>query len=488
MHGKVVSYQGSTGRGVITTLAKKLFEFNKAAWHDKRVIPAIGMFVEFRAETNFVSDAHASKFQIFDERTVVSEYDFWHTESDEELETLEETKKFEYVESIYKKTDYNTIEEIVSLMTVADAVKGYFFAESSSVAAIDDLAHDDHMIIIDYIQLKRFINKALETLLFSDKTIQRDKFSEFFAILTRLENSYESMVKYQNLNIENIFEQSFIRFQFHYQAFCSAIENHKDRLTLAKKQEKGYAFQVNTLLNRIQSNMGNVEANKEKLEKIQVQLQASIKERERVGENLARLEAIRKNFYDTHLTAFQVIFQTAFNRFFKKIKNGLDHCGSLLDDQIWRLAANSSSLKNHFKGGGEENYCAVNFALQYLNRLNKSMLHNADQDLWRYCNAFQKQQRTYALIVSSNIDLTTEVKVNILARKKYLVVKHAPKKINLQSLLRDFNFATIYVDKDLDWASNEEVLKEIQGFKNNVNAKIEEIVAAVVLKHVRRVP
>ena len=74
--------------------------------------------------------------------------------------------------------------------------------------------------------------------------------------------------------------------------------------------------------------------------------------------------------------------------------------------------------------------------------------------------------------------------MNILARKKYLVVKHAPKRINLQSLLRDFNFATIYIDKDLDWASNE----EIQGFKNNANAKIEEIDAAVVLKNVRRVP
>lgn len=486
MHGKIVSFQGSTGRGVITTMAKKLYEFNKAAWHDKRVIPAIGMFVEFRAETSFASDAHASKFQTFNEQSVVSEYDFWHTDSDEELETLEETKKFEYVESIYTKTDYNTIEEIVSLMTVADAVKGYFFAESAAVAAIDDLAHDDHMILVDYIQLKRFINKALETLLFSDKTIMRDKFSGYFAILTRLENSYETMVKYQNLNIENIFEQSFIRFQFHYQAFCSAIENHKERLSLAKKQEKGYAFQVNSLLGRIQNNRGNLEANKEKLEKIQVLLQASIKERERLSENLVRLEGIRKNFYDNHLTAFQVIFQTAFNRFFKKIKNGLDHCGSLLDDQIWRMAASSAALKNHFKNGGEENYCAVNFALQYLNRLNKSMLHNADQDLWRYCNAFQKQHRTYALIVSSNIDLTTEVKVNILVRKKYLIVKHAPKLINLQSLLRDFNFTSIYVDKHLDWLSAEDAIKEIKTFKNNANAKIEEIDAEVILKNMRR--
>lgn len=487
MHGKIVSYQGATGRGVITTMAKKLFEFNKTSWHDKRVVPAVGMFVEFRADTNFVSDVHASRFQIFDEQSVVSEHDFWYTENDEELAEIEETKRFEYIQDIYKKTDYDSIQEIQSLITVADSVKNYFFTENSSVAAIDNLAQDDHMILIDYLYLKRFIFKALDTLLFSDKTINRDRFAEYLAILTRLENSYEAMVKYQNLNTEYIFEHSFLRLQFHYQALCSAIENHKDKLSLAKKQEKGYAFQVNSLLGRIENNRGDIEENKAKLEKIQNLLQTSIKEREHAATNLERLQEIKQTFYENNLKSFKLVFQTAFNRFFRRIKDGLNHCGSLLDDQIWRLSANSVALKKaHFKNGAEENYCAVNFALQYLSRLNKNMLHNHDQELWSYCNPFQKQHRSYILIVSSNIDLTTEVKLNALVRKKYLLVKHAPKLINLQSLLRDFNFTTIYVDKDIDWASVDDIIKEIKSFKNNASTTIEEIDANEVLKTTRR--
>ncbi len=487
MHGKIVSYQSATGRGVIITVSKTLFEFNKKTWHDKRMIPTVGMYVEFRGESKYVSDAHASKFQVFDERTVITENDFWYTEDDEELETLEEKLRFAHIQKIFSSTNYTTIEEIQSVLSVADATKNYFFAENTAVEATDNLAHDDHMIVLNYIQLRRFITKALDSLLFSDKTIARDKFSEYLGILTRLENSYETMLKYQKINIENVFEDTFLKFQFHYQAFIASIQSHKEKLNLLKRQQQGFKNDVRIFLGRIETNRGDIEKNKEKLKKAQDSLSNIVIEYEKVEENLNRLENIKKDFYQKHFNAFSVVFQSTFNRFFKKIKEGLDHCGSLLDDQIWRLSANSTALKNyHFKNGAEENFCAINFALQYLSRLNKNMLHANDQELYTYCEKIQKATRKYMLIVSSNIELTTEIKVHALVRSKYLVVKHAPKMINLQSLLRDFSFGSIHVDQDVEWASTEDIIKEIESFSNNANAIIHQVSVQDALKGIRK--
>ncbi|RAX58371.1 hypothetical protein CCZ01_02845 [Helicobacter monodelphidis] len=473
MHGKIVSFQNATGRGVVTTVSKMLFEFNKETWHDKRVIPAIGMFVEFRGDNKYITDAHASKFQIFDENSLVSERDFWHTNSDEELETLEEKARFATVQNIFSSTNYETIREVPVTINVAEAAKNYFFSEATAVNAIDELNHDSNILLLDYNQLKRFIAKTLETLLFADKSITRDKFSEYLGILTRLENSYEGMLKYQHVNMENLFNDYFLKFQCHYQALCSAIEGRKEKITLFTRQEKGFSSEINMLLGRIETKRGDEAKNKEKLQKVQVALQSSIKEHERIKKSLEQLEKIKEDFYKQHFDAFSVVFQSTFNRFFKKIKDGLDICGTLLDEQIWKFSVNSVALKNyHFKNGAEENFCAVNFALQYLSRLNKSLLHGADQDLYNYCHKLQKGVRKYFLIVSENIEMTKELKVMILAKEKYYVVKHAPKIINLQSLLRDFSFEQIYIDEKLEWGNKDTIKEEIKGFKNNIGVEI----------------
>ncbi|MDE5602934.1 MAG: hypothetical protein K2I71_03310, partial [Helicobacter sp.] len=113
MHGRIVRYLSSNGRGVVINASKMLFEFTKETWHDKKVIPMEGMFVEFRCnEINQITDCKVSKFQEFGGNTFISELDFWHNETDEQLETIQSNKRDLVIQKIYKITNYDKIKEI----------------------------------------------------------------------------------------------------------------------------------------------------------------------------------------------------------------------------------------------------------------------------------------------------------------------------------------------------------------------------------------
>ena len=53
MHGKIVMYMESTGRGTVMNLAKVFYDFNRLSWQHKRSMPSVGVYVEFTADENF---------------------------------------------------------------------------------------------------------------------------------------------------------------------------------------------------------------------------------------------------------------------------------------------------------------------------------------------------------------------------------------------------------------------------------------------------
>ena len=61
MHGRISRYSMATGSGVVTNYSKKIFELRKEHWHDRKLLPAAGMYVEFRLdESGHIVDAHSS--------------------------------------------------------------------------------------------------------------------------------------------------------------------------------------------------------------------------------------------------------------------------------------------------------------------------------------------------------------------------------------------------------------------------------------------
>ncbi len=489
MHGKIVSYQDSTGRGVVINIAKSLFDFNKETWHDPKVFPASGLLVECRIDGNRATDVHASKFQVFDSSVLVNEHDFWKTETDDELESIEEKKRVAAIQTISRNTDYAKLEDIDITITVAQAIKNYFVMENTTIDMIQEISHNHKTFILDYSLMKRFILKALDTLLFLDKSILKDRFAQYTGIIARLENSYKGMTRYSNVNIPALFDEYFLRHQIYYQALNVAISDIKDSLNLTNKHEQSLSKQISLVQKRIEVQRQNKDNHKptptihddyKQIENLQENLKKHKKDHHSFAENLKKLEAIRDDFYKRHFDTFNIVFTTTFNRITKKIKEGLNFCGSLLDDQIWEMSSHSSSLKaQHFKGGAEENVCSINFALFYLSHLDKYLLRDTEEALCKYCEKISNHMRRYFLIITSDTDFATDMKVKILALNKYYVVKHIHKLIALQTLINTITFEKIYFDENISWAKAEQIIQEVKDSKKNTKTEVKIVSKAL---------
>lgn len=471
MHGKIVTFQDFTGKGVVINHFKKLFSFSRPTWHDPKALPTKGLLVEFRADQDQILDIHASRYQTFNENSLVSEHDFWVTETDEELAEREEKKRFVKINEIYRTTDYATLNDVPVSLPVAQAVKNYFVLENAAISMIDELPQDiEHML--DYLLMKRFLLRALDTLLFMDRTRTRDYFLRYTTTITRLENSYRILARINNLSVVPAFEDYFLKYQIHYQALCSAVTSNREGATLLERQKQSVAREIKFL----QKQMENQKAKPEVLKKIQDLSETIDKQQKQltqVSTKIQHLEELRDDFYKRNLETFELVLNTAYERILRKLKNGLNISSTLLDDEIWKLSVQSTSIKvQFFRNGGEENICTYNFAKFYLRHLDQKMLQGTDHELESYCKKIAKTAQKYFLIVSENIDFITNVKVQILAQAKFYQCKQAEKVIALHSFLRDIAFAQIIIDKDIRWLSTDEIIATIQEFPKNKNAEI----------------
>ncbi len=416
MHGKIVTFQDATGKGVVINHFKKLFSFSRATWHDPKALPTKGLLVEYRADNDQILDIHASRYQDFSD-SLVSEHEFWQTETDDELADKEEKKRFAKINDVYKSTDYATLNNVPVSLPIAQAVKNYFVLENAAIAMIDELPQDiEHML--DYLLLKRFLLRALDTLLFMDRTRTRDYFLRYTTTIMRLENSYRILARINNFNVVPIFEEFFLRYQVHYQALCSAITSSREGHTMLERQKQGATREIKFLQRQIDTKQAKPNT-LERIKELSNNLNEQQKQIAKAQTQIKKLEELRDDFYQRNLETFKLVLNTSYERLLRKLKNGLNISSTLLDDEIWKLSVNSSSIKvQFFRNGGEENICTYSFAKFYLHHLDTKMLQGINYELENYCKKIRKTSQKYFLIVSDNLDFITNVKLQILTQAK----------------------------------------------------------------------
>lgn len=130
MHGKIAIYMDSTGRGTVTNSANTFFDFSRQIWNDKKSMPSVGMLVEFRTLSSdkksengapvpvskTITGIKPSKFQEFKEGDFITEHDFWKTDSDDELEDLQNSRRSAYITELYRSIDFDSIEKFPYLL------------------------------------------------------------------------------------------------------------------------------------------------------------------------------------------------------------------------------------------------------------------------------------------------------------------------------------------------------------------------------------
>ncbi|MBZ7955188.1 hypothetical protein [Campylobacter molothri] len=486
MHGKIAIYMDSTGRGTVTNSANTFFDFNRQIWNDKKSMPTVGMFVEFRtlstenknadgtsASVNkTITSIRPSKFQEFKEGDFITENDFWKTNDDDELEDLQNSRRSAYITELYRTIDFDSIEKIPLSFTIPQAIQKYFAHEILSVETLQSNLEDEKDIpcILDYVIIKRFLFKAYDTLIFMDNSIDQTQFNALKSIMMHLENSYKQMAADRKPNITKIFNETFLSLQCHYQALMATIDTKKNRLASIEAQMKTLQSEIALKLKAANPDQEKIKARQERLENLQ-------KEVESYKTSLKRLQAIQEDFYKKNYNIFENAFKLSREKLFKKIVTGLNLCATIMDIKIWHLSIKSSGVKNSYFSmtNIENSFCSLSFAEHYLSRLNKSTLNPFDQKLLIYIQKITKEQRRKFLVVTSDLDLLCKLKIENFAQNPYYIVKYAPKKVNYQSLMRDNTFDIVYIDEKHVWESVADIILQGKHFDKTGKTKFKLI-------------
>lgn len=479
MHGKIMIYINATGRGTVVNLAKSLFEFGKSAWHDKKTMPAVGMLVEYRADGKFITNVRPSKFQSFDEGSFLSEKDFWKTSDDASLEDLQQNRIDEHIQALYRREDFDNFDEIKSTLDVKTAISKYFQHETSLIASIKKMDLSKMPAEIDFFVMKRFLTKAFDTLLFTDSRIARESFEGVTNTMSYLEYIYQDLrLKQKALNMQDIFKENFLRTQYYYQALVFAIDNRRNKVLAIKRKVNSLASEVKMKTSRLGTLSGNAKDQMiELISKRNEQLSLLKKHFAFYTQNLAKLESLRKAFYDKNYKMFDLYFTKTLAGVLMAVRKGLNICASQLDMEIWQASLKSASVSNaFFRTNYEYAFCSAYFANMYLSRLNANLLNKIDAKLYKYTNFLLAKHEKKYMVITQNLDTYYKLKIQCFKLSPYNTVRHAPKKVNYQAFLKEATYDFIYIDEKTAWTSAADIILESrQFFKQGAQTKFKII-------------
>ena len=448
MHGRISRYSMATGSGVITNYSKKIFELRKEYWHDRKLLPATGMYVEFRLDENGrIVDAHSSAYQEFSENSLIKEIDFWKTDTDEELKTKEADLRNQIAESIFQKTNYLEMKNIEVSVPIEDCLKEYFAPESQAIKfSLTDIEEISTENQLNYLVVRRFLSKAMDYLVYCDKNITPDVFALDLQKVNNLEYSYKALLQSSGLKPEAIYETVFLDKQLHYRGAIKAILGIKEKVIQLRNKVKFCMSEVKKLRTKIEAKQkdpslpGKLETQKNIMAKAEeeIKILASCQE---------RLESITKLFRDGHLSSFVDAFHSAHAKLKDETHNALNLVATALDNKMWKISMASTSVHNNFfKHDVNSPYCTMTFYGQYLKRLDKNKLADNEKTGDNYYHKYKKQHEKLFLIYTTNQKLEMYLKLQIMSASKEYSVMIAKTDGEFLSHINSKSFEIGYID------------------------------------------
>ncbi|PAF47988.1 hypothetical protein BKH43_08020 [Helicobacter sp. 13S00401-1] len=469
MHGKILKYSATTSSGVIINASKKIFELRKESWHDPRSRPTVGMYVEFRVNENgyIITDAKASAYQHFSEDSLIKEIDFWKTKTDEELKNKENEARAQIAQKIYAKTNYLKIKTLEVNTSVQECIKNYFAVELQSVAFLKTVDKEKLAPLINYRICKRFLDKALDYLVFTDKKLSMDMFAEYLNKMATLEYSYVFFHK-NEINIQKAFEDCFLEYQYNYLGALRAASGVRDRILQLSNKVKTSTQEMKILRNRMASKVGENDLN-ERINKIKTMLNKSYDETNALTSTLTNLENLTKDFKEKNFKVFEEAFSQTTTALKAKIEEGLNVLATQLDNRIWQLGMESVSIKNIFFKNMNEPYCMMTFLGHMIKKLDKSkIIAQNEQSTYKYYYYHQNKYVKKYLIFTSNFDTELNLKIKIMKESKNNNVVVVKKDSQCFSALNKEKFEKIYIDTSyIDQKSLKQLLEDSKHSKYN---------------------
>ncbi|RDU67119.1 hypothetical protein CQA53_02380 [Helicobacter didelphidarum] len=471
MHGKITRYTATTGSGVIMNASKKIFELKKDSWHDGRNRPAVGMYVEFRTNDNgiLVTDARASKYQEFPPDALIREIDFWKSNTDEELKNKESELRAKEIQKVFAQTNYLKLQSIEINRSVQDCIKEYFSLELKSLEFLKEVDVPAISPLINYSLCKRFLNKALDFLIYSDRKLNIDMFAEYHSRLGMLEYSHNFFSK-NEVNPERVFEEVFLEYQFNYKGAVRAANGVKERIMQLENKIRISSHELKVLRNRLDAKRGDENELKEKIARVRVNADKAHEESQTLRKALDNLDNLCKNFADKNLKIFEAVFRKTMNMLREKTEEALNVTATQLDNQIWELGMKSISIRNvFFKHNINEPYCMMTFLGQTIKKLDKGKITASnEQAMYKYYTSHQTKHVKKYLILTNQQKVEVNVKIDIMSMSKNNNVVIAKKDSQFFVAINKEKFEGIYIDPtNLDKAALQRLVIDTKESKYN---------------------
>ncbi|PAF44243.1 hypothetical protein [Helicobacter sp. 11S02596-1] len=473
MHGKILRYSISTGSGVVTNASKKIFELRKESWHDTRFLPVVGMLVEFRCNTNgySITDAKASYYQDFPPNGIIKEIDFWKSDTDEELKQKEQDTRNQIAQKIFKETNYFTLKTIEITSPVQDCIKEYFAQEFNAIKFIMDENDSNTMGKINYLATKRFLIKAMDYLVFTDRNITIDTFTNDLQRLNQLEYSYKNFTKNVNINLEKIYEECFLEMQYNYRGAIKAILSAREKILQLNNKIKNSIYEIKQIKAKLENKKNDEKTLNIKLENIRMNMAKAEEEIKILRKAVENLTTLTDGFKSQNFQIFGVVFKKIYEILVNKTKEAMDICATMLDDKIWKLGMASTAIKNmFFKHNINDSYCAMTFLGQYLSRLDKNKLSENERAVYNYYYKYKQSYEKKFLIFTSNQKLETSLKIQIMSISKNYSVIIVKKDGEFYSNINQQKFELGYIDPYVD-VDVKQLIEEARNSKYNHDTK-----------------
>ncbi len=476
MHGKITRYTATTGSGVIMNASKKIFELKKDSWHDGRNRPAVGMYVEFRTNEGgvLVTDARASKYQDFPPDALIREIDFWKSNTDEELKNKESELRAKEVQKIFAQTNYLKLDDIAINRSVQDCIKEYFALELRSIEFLKEVDIPSISPLVNFSICKRFLSKALDHLIFSDRKLNIDMFAEYHSRLMALEYSHNFFSK-NEVNPERVFEEVFLEFQFNYKGAVRAANGLKERIMQLQNKIRISSHELKVLRNRLDAKRGDENELKEKIARVRTNADKAHEESQTLTKALENLETMCKNFAAKNLKIFEAVFRKTVNMLRDKTEEALNVTATQLDNQIWEFGMKSVSIRNvFFKHDINEPYCMMTFLGQTIKKLDKNKITAANElAMYKYYTHHQAKYVKKYLILTNQPKVEVNIKIEIMSMSKNNNVVIAKKDSQFFVAVNKEKFEGIYIDPtNLDRAALQRVLADTKESKYNKEPNI----------------
>ena len=477
MHGKILRYSTQTKNGVVTNASKKIFELRGNSWHDPKMLPSVGMLVEFRCDDNgyTIVDCKASSYQKFPEGGLIREIDFWRTNTDYELKAKEADAKAAIAKKIFSQTNYLKLDSIELSLSAQNCIKDFFRDEFNAIAFLDAQSENaqssDSQPPLNYLIIKPFLQKAIDYLVYNDKRITMDNFANEMQIIKQLEYSYNHFKTNVNISASKIYKECFLDAQYNYRGVLRAIEVFNEKKLQIENKIRVCNMELRSIQSKVDAKKGDPKLLATKKQEVLGIIAKAKNDSRMIDSVIARLKEMSENFVKDNFKVFEVVFGKMYQLLVNKTKESLDICGTRLDDKVFTLGMGSQAIKNtFFHQNINTPFCAMTFIEHHIRWLNKAKMSNNESVVFNYYQRYTKNYINY-VIFSENDAFVLDLKCKILATAKLSCVHVFSKDIEYFTAMNRIKFKICFVDSDLKLTNPKNVLKTGISSKMNKETK-----------------